>query len=120
MKAYKPTPTWWYAVSLVASLALAIGFVEGFDTGVRWWAIILCLVIQLITVVPISIMAALCNQVVSLSVVGAFIGGSLFAGNLEATVIFKVRCHSCINVAFADVFYLQLYSSFCTSLLKQL
>ncbi|KAF7526225.1 hypothetical protein G7054_g10828 [Neopestalotiopsis clavispora] len=89
MKAYKPTPTWWYAASLVASIALAIGFLEGYATGVRWWAMIICLVIQLITVVPIAIMAALCNQIISLAVPGGIMGGGLYAGNMEAAILFK-------------------------------
>jgi OPT oligopeptide transporter protein len=91
MKAYKRVPTWWYVVSYVALLALAIGFVEGYHTGVRWWFIIVIMVIHLVTIIPIAIMSALCNQIISLSALGEFIGGGLYAGNMEAAVIAKVR-----------------------------
>jgi OPT family oligopeptide transporter len=90
MRAYKPTPTWWYAVSLVFLFALSIVFVEYFDTGLPWWGVVVALLINLVALPPIAIMSALCNQSVSLNVLSALIGGTIWPGKLVAVAVFKI------------------------------
>lgn len=89
MQKYRPAPTWWYMASLVVISALAIVFVECFDTGLPWWGVILSLAINLVLFVPVAILSAVCNQAVSTNVFAAFIGGYLWPGKIVAVVIFK-------------------------------
>jgi len=97
MKKYPPVPAWWFGVVLLVTTGMAIGFVEGFDTGLPWWAIIVALSIQAVVMVPIFLLAALTNQMLPLGMFGALIGGFIWGGNMEAVVLFKVTQLLCLR-----------------------
>ncbi|KAL1903419.1 hypothetical protein Sste5346_000045 [Sporothrix stenoceras] len=90
MRAYKKTPTWWYGAILLAMFAVSVSFVEGFDASLPLWGVVVALVIELVLLIPINLMMALCNQSISLDVLGALLGGYIWPGNMEAVVLFKV------------------------------
>lgn len=70
--------------------ALTIVFVEYFDTGLPWWGVILSIIINLIVLIPICIMMAICNVAVSTNIVSALVGGFIWPGKMIAVVIFKI------------------------------
>ncbi|KAI1809521.1 OPT family small oligopeptide transporter [Poronia punctata] len=79
MKKYRDAPDWWYLTLLLASVALGLGTVLGYDTQLPWWTFI-----------------------VSLNVISPFIAGFVIPGRPIGVMIFKV--FSVITLGQAQVY----------------
>jgi hypothetical protein len=99
MKRYKPVPFWWYASTFVIMLALSIFFVEYYNTGLPWWGIILSMGINVLLIIPIGLMSALCNVTASTNILAVLIGGYIWAGKMVAVVIFKIMTFNTTGTA---------------------
>lgn len=90
MARYKKVPTWWYGILFLILFGLTILFVEYFDTQLPWWGVFISVAINLIFLLPIGIMTAICNVSVSTNILSALIGGFIWPGKMIAVVIFKI------------------------------
>lgn len=90
MKRYKAVPQWWYAVVFLIMFGISIAFMYVYDTGLPWYGLILAIAINLVVLVPIGIMQAVCNISASTAVLSAFIAGFIWPGNMMNNVIFKI------------------------------
>jgi OPT family oligopeptide transporter len=81
MRLYPRVPWWWFAGLTIVIFAMAIGMVEGYETELSWWAVILAGVIALIYMVPCGIIQGITNvEANQLSTLCQFISGYMFNG----------------------------------------
>ncbi|KAH8646224.1 small oligopeptide transporter [Xylariales sp. PMI_506] len=89
MKKYKPVPQWWFLVVLVVFLALSFVTCYVWDTGFTWWAMIICLIIPVIWLIPVGMVQAVTNVQVGLNVITELIVGFALPGKPMAMMMFK-------------------------------
>lgn len=89
MRIYPEVPAWWYAAIGIVSLVILIVAVELFDTKLPIWAVLLAMFISACTTLPLTIIYAIANTSVGLTVVYELICGYIFPGRPVANVIFK-------------------------------
>jgi OPT family small oligopeptide transporter len=88
---YLPVPRWWFAFLTLGLLAMAIALVEGYDTQLPWWSILLAFAIALIYFIPCGIIQGITNiEAGQVVVLAQFIAGYLFDGSPLANLIFRV------------------------------
>ncbi|RDW67024.1 small oligopeptide transporter-1 [Coleophoma crateriformis] len=91
MRTYKRVPWYWFATITVVVMAMSIGMVVGYSTGLPWWAILLASVIPAIYMIPCGIIQGITNvDANQLNVLSEFIGGYMFQGRPLANMIFKI------------------------------
>lgn len=89
MKRYKEAPDWWYWMSLVIFLGMAIAMIRVWDTDMPVWSLFLALAIASVMLVPVGIIYALTNISVGLNVITELIVGYLVPGRPIAMMLFK-------------------------------
>lgn len=89
MKRYKEVPDWWFAMTFLLFLALAIVSVRNWDTELPVWALFVALIISMTLLIPVSIIYALTNIQVGLNVLTEFIIGYMIPGKPIAMMMFK-------------------------------
>ena len=95
MKAYKPTPWYWYLIVLVIFTALSCVMVEIYHTDLPIYGVALALVIPAIYFIPCALIQGISNvDANQINVLSEFIGGYMFAGKPLANMIFKVNIAS--------------------------
>lgn len=95
MKAYKPTPWYWYLIVLVIFTALSCVMVEIYHTDLPIYGVALALVIPAIYFIPCALIQGISNvDANQINVLSEFIGGYMFAGKPLANMIFKVNTAS--------------------------
>lgn len=69
MKKYDSVPQWWFCAIFVTVLGLSILTCEGFDKKLQlpYWGILLAIAVGLVFTLPIGVITATTNQVISLS-----------------------------------------------------
>lgn len=81
MRLYPRVPRWWFVVLTIVIFAMAIGMVEGYETELSWWAVILGGVIAIVYMVPCGIIQGITNvEANQLSTLTQFIAGYMFNG----------------------------------------
>ncbi|KAI0793278.1 OPT oligopeptide transporter [Abortiporus biennis] len=89
MSVYKEVPWWWYAGLGIISVAFGIAAIEIFPTQMPVWALLLCVVISFLFVIPTGIIRAVSNQLIATNVFSEFIGGYVLPGRPVAVMLFK-------------------------------
>lgn len=89
MKKYDDAPDWWYATLFVIMLALSFFTILYWDTHFTWWAMIVCIIIPCVWVVPVGIIFATTNVQIGLNVITEFIVGYMTPGRPLAMMMFK-------------------------------
>lgn len=89
MKKYRDAEDWWYAALLVIMVAISFGVICGWDTGFPPWALILCLILPIIWIIPIGLVQAITNIQLGLNVLTEFIIGYMVPGRPLAMMLFK-------------------------------
>ncbi|KAL9121181.1 MAG: hypothetical protein Q9187_002259 [Circinaria calcarea] len=89
MQKYKEVPAWWYAVSFLAVLGIALASVLAYPTHLTWWAFFISLAISLVFSVPIGMIQAITNIQLGLNVITEFIIGYMQPGRPVAMMLFK-------------------------------
>ncbi len=81
MRLYPHVPWYWFACLTVVVIAMAIGMVEGYETTLPWWAVLLAAVIPAVYMIPCGIIQGITNvDANQLNVLSEFIGGYMFSG----------------------------------------
>lgn len=67
MSKYKQVPEWWFLILLVLSAAFSIlmSFIWKDDVQLRWWGMLLAFVLAWVVTLPIGVIQATTNQVLS-------------------------------------------------------
>ncbi|EPS39632.1 hypothetical protein H072_6564 [Dactylellina haptotyla CBS 200.50] len=102
MKKYKDSPEWWYVVLFLIMLAMAFASVLAYDTGLKWWAFIISIILAAAYLIPVGIIQATTGIPISLNVISELIIGYMLPGRPTATMIFKT--FSTLTVSRANSF----------------
>lgn len=89
MRKYKTVPTWWYLALLAVMTAFAFVSALAYPTGMKWYSVILSLVIATVWTIPIGIIQAFTNIQMGLNVFTEFIIGYVQPGHPIAMMMFK-------------------------------
>ncbi|SZF03594.1 unnamed protein product [Blumeria hordei] len=89
MKKYKDAPDWWYLATFIVMLCLSFVVILVWDTHFKWWAMIICVIIPCVFVVPAGIILATTNIPIGLNVLTEFIIGYMTPGQPLAMMMFK-------------------------------
>lgn len=90
VKKYVDAPDWWYVALCLASVALGLGTVLGYDSQLPWWAFLISVIMALIFVIPTAMILGISNIQLSLNVISPFIAGYMLPGRPIAVMVFKV------------------------------
>lgn len=99
MSIYPDIPQWWYAAVGISSFALAIGATHIIDTDLPVWAIVVAFLLGMVFIIPIGILRAMTNQVITLNVFTEVIAGYLLPGKPVAVLLFKSYSYGSIQQA---------------------
>lgn len=90
MKKYDNAPDWWYAALLILSMALGLGTALGYDSQLPWWAFAASILLALIFIVPVTMVLAVSNIMLSLNILSPFLAGFLIPGRPIGVMMFNV------------------------------
>ncbi|KAM0276897.1 hypothetical protein ACHAQH_006269 [Verticillium albo-atrum] len=109
--AYKTVPTWWYAVSTLLSLGLALFACEYYPVQLRWHGVLLALVICALFFVPLALVYATANVKIQIDIFCRIVAGYVYEGKVLANIwFFNLGYISGIKgLAFAQDLKLGLY-----------
>jgi hypothetical protein len=67
MRKYKQVPEWWFVIILIATIALTMFTCEYYKDQLQlpWWGVLLACSIAIFFTLPIGIITAITNQVIS-------------------------------------------------------
>lgn len=67
MRKYKQVPEWWFVIILIANIALTIFACQYYNDQLQlpWWGVLLACGIAILFTLPIGIITAITNQVIS-------------------------------------------------------
>ncbi|KAK7747413.1 hypothetical protein SLS53_001668 [Cytospora paraplurivora] len=89
MRKYKEAPEWWFQAIFIVSFAFAMISSQVWDTHLKWWALIICIVIGVFFTLPVGILTAITNQEAGLNVITEMIVGYMTPGRPVAMMLFK-------------------------------
>lgn len=89
MRKYRLVPTWWYLALLAVMTAFAFVSALAYPTEMKWYSVILSLVIAFTWTIPIGIIQAFTNIQMGLNVFTEFIIGYVQPGHPIAMMMFK-------------------------------
>lgn len=89
MAHYPEVPQWWYIILGIAAFGLSIGAVQGWDTKLPVWALIVALILSIAFIIPAGIIRAITNQTIATQVLGELVVGYILPGRPVAMMIFK-------------------------------
>jgi OPT family small oligopeptide transporter len=101
MRKYAEVPSWWYGVTFLAVLGLALASVLAYPTDLTWWAFFIALAISLVFAVPIGMIQAITNIQLGLNVITEFIIGYMQPGRPIAMMLFKTYGYITMTQALA-------------------
>ncbi|KAF7558512.1 hypothetical protein G7046_g5648 [Stylonectria norvegica] len=90
MKKYNEAPDWWYAVLFLASVAIGLGTVLGFDSQLPWWGYFVSLIVAMVFMIPTIMILATANITISLNVISPYLAGFMIPGRPIGIMVFKV------------------------------
>ncbi|KAI8050581.1 oligopeptide transporter [Syncephalis plumigaleata] len=89
MRAYPDVPISWFVGMFIVTLVAAIIVCEVYPIKVPWWALLVCIVISGLLILPMGIIQAVSNNRIGLNVLSELIGGYLIPGRPIANATFK-------------------------------
>ncbi|KAJ3486237.1 hypothetical protein NLI96_g4363 [Meripilus lineatus] len=89
MSAYPEVPHWWYLTLGLVSFGFGVAAIKVFDTDFPVWALVLAIVMALCFIVPIGIIRAVTNQLVTINVFSQIVAGYLLPNRPIAVMLFK-------------------------------
>ena len=90
MSRYSDIPHWWFGAIFVFTFILGAVTITVYDTNMPFWAYIFSIIFALIFILPLGILFAITNQLMSLNVPSELIAGYITPGRPIAVMIFKV------------------------------
>ncbi|KAK0566916.1 hypothetical protein OC844_000514 [Tilletia horrida] len=97
MQAYEPVPKSWYIATVTLSLGASILLVMFSPLQLPVWALLLCVAIALIFLLPVGVIKATSDTSIGLNVITEFVAGYLMPGRPIANVAFK--CYGYMTMA---------------------
>ncbi|VVT54355.1 uncharacterized protein SAPINGB_P004034 [Magnusiomyces paraingens] len=89
MSKYKEVPDWWFLILLLAALGMGIGMVKGYPTHTPVWGIFFAMGLNIVFLVPITLVYALTGFAFGLDILVELIIGYAIPGNGTAINILK-------------------------------
>jgi OPT family small oligopeptide transporter len=89
MRKYPEVPAWWYGLTFLSVLGIALASVLAYETHLSWWAFFIALAISAVFSVPIGMIYAITNVELGLNVITEFIVGYMQPGKPLAMMCFK-------------------------------
>ncbi|EEQ37471.1 putative sexual differentiation process protein [Clavispora lusitaniae] len=86
---YKNIPEWWFGITFLCSLALAIVTIRCWNTEMPVWSLFVALLIAIVFLLPVGVIYSLTNIAVGLNVVTEFIIGYMVPGKPLCMMFFK-------------------------------
>ncbi|KAK7750308.1 hypothetical protein SLS62_007715 [Diatrype stigma] len=102
VRKYVDAPDWWYVALCLASVALGLGTVLGYDSQLPWWAFFVSVLMAVVFVIPTAMILGISNIQLSLNVISPFIAGYMLPGRPIAVMVFKV--YSVITLGQAQIY----------------
>lgn len=100
MQYYAEVPVWWYAVVAIIAIVFMIVAVEiNDDSQLPAWGILLACAIGAILVLPVAMIQAITNQVVTTQIMAQLIIGYILPGRPIANMIYKAVGYSSVAQA---------------------
>ncbi|KZT65583.1 OPT oligopeptide transporter [Daedalea quercina L-15889] len=89
MLAYPEVPWHWYAAIGIISFVFGVIGIEIFPTQFPVWALVISIIIAAILVIPVGMIRAITNQMISVNVIMEVIVGYMLPGKPVAMMLFK-------------------------------
>ncbi|KAG0042683.1 hypothetical protein BGZ83_000184 [Gryganskiella cystojenkinii] len=89
MQAYPEVPDWWYISLFIVMVVVAVITCEVWNYKLPWWAVLLCICLPVIFVLPVGLIQALTNQQPGLNIITEYVIGYILPGRPIANVTFK-------------------------------
>jgi len=89
MQAYDPVPKSWYIITVSLSLGASILLVMFSPLQLPVWALLLCVAVALVFLLPVGVIKATSDTSIGLNVITEFVAGYLMPGRPIANVAFK-------------------------------
>ncbi|KAL5374579.1 hypothetical protein PMIN02_012231 [Paraphaeosphaeria minitans] len=86
--AYPSTPTWWYWITAIISIALAIFCCEYWKVQLPWYGVLLAFAISTVFFVPLCIIYGTTNLRINIDIFCRIIAGYIWEGRVLANVWF--------------------------------
>ncbi|RDW63331.1 small oligopeptide transporter-2 [Coleophoma cylindrospora] len=93
MEKYKEVPSWWYASLAVLLLALSFVTVLVWDTGMKWYSLVIAMALVVVFFIPAGIIQATTNTSIGLNVIAELIIGYIQPGHPIAMLLFKTYAY---------------------------
>ncbi|KAF5462983.1 hypothetical protein F2P56_018941 [Juglans regia] len=92
MRKYKQVPQWWFMCILVINIVASIFTCQYYNDQLQlpWWGVLLACCIALFFTLPVGVIKATTNQMLTLNVITEYIIGYLYPGYPVANICFKV------------------------------
>ncbi|KAJ5259589.1 hypothetical protein N7478_012570 [Penicillium angulare] len=84
----KEVPVWWYLIVCAVALFLAIFSVEYWDVELRWYGVLLAIVVALVFYPPLAIVYATSNLKINIDIFCRIVAGFVFPGKVLANIWF--------------------------------
>ncbi|KAJ5378416.1 hypothetical protein N7509_011535 [Penicillium cosmopolitanum] len=81
-------PMWWYMISCLVALFMAIFAVEYWDVGIRWYGVLLALAIALVFFPPLALVYGTANTKINIDIFCRIVAGFVFEGSVLANIWF--------------------------------
>ncbi|CAI7638862.1 unnamed protein product [Penicillium manginii] len=81
-------PMWWYLISCLVALFMTIFAVEYWDVGLRWYGVLLALVIALVFFPPLALVYGTANTKINIDIFCRIVAGFVFEGSVLANIWF--------------------------------
>ncbi|OKO97291.1 Sexual differentiation process protein isp4 [Penicillium subrubescens] len=90
MKKYREVPDWWYAALFLASVALGLAGILGYDSQLPWWGFFVSIIVGAVFIIPTCMILGITNIQLSLNVLSPFLAGFMIPGKPIGVMVFKV------------------------------
>ncbi|KAI1774277.1 small oligopeptide transporter [Hypoxylon cercidicola] len=93
MEKYKEVPTWWYGSLAVLLFGVSLVAVLVWDTGLKWYSLVISLLLVIVFFVPAGMIQATTNTTIGLNVISELIIGYMQPGRPIAMLLFKTYAY---------------------------
>ncbi|KAI0080041.1 OPT oligopeptide transporter [Panus rudis PR-1116 ss-1] len=89
MSVYPEVPNWWYMIVGLVAFVFGVVSIEIFPTDLPVWGYILSILIGMLLLVPVGIIRAVTNQLLTTNVISEFVAGYVLPNRPIAVMLFK-------------------------------
>lgn len=89
MLSLEEAPEWWFQATFAVAFAFAMISSQVWDTHLKWWALIISILIGVFFTIPVGMLTAITNNQAGLNVITEMIVGYMTPGRPVAMMLFK-------------------------------